>query len=174
METITFGFAESPLGTILVARNSQGVCDLQFLGFDRHRVIHELGARWGVYTPTSQSDGMARQVERLIFASPAPFASSPLWEEIPLCPKGTEFQQQVWRELRRIPYATTVSYQQVADRLGLPTEVDAVTAAIDGNPIAILIPSHRVTRGDGTPGGYHWGAHLQRQLIDWEARHGKP
>ncbi|MGI6222424.1 MAG: methylated-DNA--[protein]-cysteine S-methyltransferase [Prevotella sp.] len=171
METIVYGFAESPFGSIIVARNSQGVCDLQFLGYDRHLVIHELGTRWGVYTPTSQNDDMAQQVERLIFESFSPTASTPLWEEIPLCPKGTEFQLKVWEELRRIPFGTTVSYQEVANRLGRPTAVRSVATAIAANPIAVLIPCHRVVHKDGSLGNYHWGTQLKQQLIDWEKRH---
>lgn len=169
MDTIVYGFADSPFGSIIVARNHEGVCDLQFLGFDRHRVIHELGTRWGIYTPTTQNDDMAQQVERLLFES-ALSLPNPISTAIPLCPKGTAFQLQVWEALRDIPFGTTVTYQDIADRLGRPKAVRSVATAIGENPIAVLIPCHRVICKDGTLGGYHWGENIKQQLLDWEKR----
>ena len=157
---IEFGFAESPFGSIIVARTWDGVCDLQFLEYNRLETIHELATRWGQYTPTTQSNVMANTVERVIFEG--------LNHPVNLDVKGTEFQLKVWAELRKIPFGTTVSYQEVAERIGEPKAVRAVATAIAQNPVAMLIPCHRVIHSDGTIGEYHWGRDLKRQLIEWE------
>ena len=157
---IEFGFAESPFGSIIVARTWDGVCDLQFLEYNRLETIHELAQRWGQYTPTTQSNVMANTVERVIFEG--------LNHPVNLDVKGTEFQLKVWAELRKIPFGTTVSYQEVAERIGEPKAVRAVATAIAQNPVAMLIPCHRVIHSDGTIGEYHWGRDLKRQLIEWE------
>lgn len=112
---------------------------------------------------------MAQQVERLLFES-ALSLPNPISTAIPLCPKGTAFQLQVWGALRDIPFGTTVTYQDIADRLGRPKAVRSVATAIGENPIAVLIPCHRVIRKDGTLGGYHWGENIKQQLLDWEKR----
>ena len=157
---IEFGFAESPFGSIIVARTWDGVCDLQFLEYNRLETIHELAKRWGQCTPTTQSNVMANTVERVIFEG--------LNHPVNLDVKGTEFQLKVWAELRKIPFGTTVSYQEVAERIGEPKAVRAVATAIAQNPVAMLIPCHRVIHSDGTIGEYHWGRDLKRQLIEWE------
>ena len=97
---VEFGFAESPFGSIIVARTWDGVCDLQFLDYNRLETIHELAMRWGEYTPTTQSDTMAQTVEQVVFEG--------LDHPVPLDVKGTEFQLKVWNELvsvSRRPYA---------------------------------------------------------------------
>ena len=103
---------------------------------------------------------MANTVERVIFEG--------LNHPVNLDVKGTEFQLKVWAELRKIPFGTTVSYQEVAERIGEPKAVRAVATAIAQNPVAMLIPCHRVIHSDGTIGEYHWGRDLKRQLIEWE------
>ena len=75
---------------------------------------------------------------------------------------------KVWNELRNIPFGTTVSYQEVAKRIGEPKAVRAVASAIAENPVAMLIPCHRVIHSDGTIGEYHWGRDLKKKLIEWE------
>ncbi|MBM6993085.1 MAG: methylated-DNA--[protein]-cysteine S-methyltransferase [Prevotella sp.] len=161
MTTIEYGFSESPFGEIIVARTVLGICDLQFLEHNKLETIHELAQRWGVYTPTTQSDQMAHNVERVIFEG--------LDRELTLDLRGTEFQKQVWHELQRIPFGQTASYQEIADRIGNPKGVRAVASAVAQNPIAMLIPCHRVIHSDGTTGEYHWGRDLKRRLIEWEA-----
>lgn len=158
---VEFGFSESPFGEIIVARTWDGICDLQFLDFNRLETIHELAQRWGQYTPTTQSDTMAQTVERVIFED--------YDHPIKLDLHGTDFQLQVWHELQNIPFGTTATYQQIAERIGKPKAVRAVATAIAQNPVAMLVPCHRVIHSDGTIGEYHWGRELKRQLIEWEA-----
>lgn len=158
---VEFGFSESPFGEIIVARTWDGICDLQFLDFNRLETIHELAQRWGQYTPTTQSDTMAQTVERVIFED--------YDHPIKLDLHGTDFQLQVWHELQNIPFGTTATYQQIAERIGKPKAVRSVATAIAQNPVAMLVPCHRVIHSDGTIGEYHWGRELKRQLIEWEA-----
>ena len=161
MTTIEYGFSDSPFGEIIVARSPLGICDLQFLEHNKLGTIHELAARWGVYTPTTQSDRMANNVERVIFEG--------LDRELTLDLRGTDFQKQVWHEVQRIPFGQTASYQDIANRMEKPSAVRAVASAVAQNPIAMLIPCHRVIHSDGTTGEYHWGRELKKKLIEWEA-----
>jgi AraC family transcriptional regulator of adaptative response/methylated-DNA-[protein]-cysteine methyltransferase len=87
---------------------------------------------------------------------------------LPLDIRATAFQQRVWRELQRIPRGTTRSYSEVARRIGRPHAARAVARACATNPVALLIPCHRVVRGDGDVGGYYWGASRKRALLNIE------
>ncbi len=160
-EKVEFGFSESPFGEIIVARTWKGVCDLQFLDHNRLETIHELATRWGQYTPTTQSDTMARTVERVVFEG----YDHPVRLDL----HGTDFQLKVWHEVMNIPFGQTATYQQVAERIGQPKAVRAVATAIAQNPVAMLVPCHRVIHSDGTTGEYHWGRELKKRLLDWEA-----
>ena len=143
---IVYGFAETPFGTIIVARTIDGICDLQFLGWNRMEVIHELARHWGTYTPTTQNARMADTVKRVIFDG--------YDHHLALDLRGTDFQN--------------ISYQQLAERVGQPKAVRAVASAVAENRIALLVPCHRIIHKDGTTGEYHWGRELKKQLIAWE------
>ena len=160
MDKVEFGFAESPFGEIIVARTWDGICDLQFLDYNRLETIHELAERWGAYTPTTQSNTMAETVEKVVFEG--------YKHPIKLDVKGTDFQLKVWHELMKIPFGNTATYQEVAERIGEPKAVRAVATAIGQNPVAVIIPCHRVVRSDGSIGEYHWGRDLKKKLLDWE------
>jgi O-6-methylguanine DNA methyltransferase len=82
--------------------------------------------------------------------------------------KGTPFQIQVWNELSSIPRATTTTYGKIAKAIGQAKSARAVANAIGANPIALLIPCHRVIRSDGSLGGYKWGVNLKRDILQWE------
>ena len=139
---IVYGFAESKFGTIVVARTASGICDLQFLGYNKMEVIHELASHWGVYTPTTQDDMMADTVKRIIFDG--------YDHEIYIDLHGTEFQLKVWKEVMKVQKGETISYQELAER------------------IAMLVPCHRIIHKDGTLGEYHWGRELKKEILDWE------
>jgi AraC family transcriptional regulator of adaptative response/methylated-DNA-[protein]-cysteine methyltransferase len=85
--------------------------------------------------------------------------------KIPLAPKGTAFQQKVWTEIARIPRGQTVHYGEIAHAMGSPKAVRAVGVACGRNPIALLIPCHRVVRKDGSLGGYAWGVERKQRLL---------
>ncbi|HKE89112.1 MAG TPA: methylated-DNA--[protein]-cysteine S-methyltransferase, partial [Gemmatimonadales bacterium] len=88
--------------------------------------------------------------------------------DLPLDIRATAFQQKVWSALRKIPYGSTRSYQAVARAIGSPSATRAVARACATNPVALVIPCHRVVRGDGNVGGYHWGADRKQQLLERE------
>ena len=88
---------------------------------------------------------------------------------LPLDVRGTAFQQRVWQALREIPVGETVSYGEVARRIGAPKAVRAVAAACAANKLAVAIPCHRVVRNDGSLSGYAWGVERRRALLDREA-----
>ncbi|VTM12508.1 O6-methylguanine-DNA methyltransferase [Pseudomonas aeruginosa] len=94
------------------------------------------------------------------------FVESPgLGLDLPLDVRGTAFQERVWQALREIPPGTTVSYAQVAERIGAPKAVRAVAQACGANRIAVAIPCHRVVRRDGDVSGYRWGVERKRELL---------
>ena len=157
---IVYGFAESKFGTIVVARTASGICDLQFLGYNKMEVIHELASHWGVYTPTTQDDMMADTVKRIIFDG--------YDHEIYIDLHGTEFQLKVWKEVMKVQKGETISYQELAERIGEPKAVRAVATAVAQNSIAMLVPCHRIIHKDGTLGEYHWGRELKKEILDWE------
>jgi O-6-methylguanine DNA methyltransferase len=157
---VEYGFADSPFGEIIVARTWDGICDLQFLGFNRMGVIHELAQRWGTYTHTTQSDEMANTVQRVLFEG----YDHPLNLDL----RGTEFQLKVWKAIMQVPFGETISYQQLAANIGQPEAVRAVATAVGQNPMAVIIPCHRIIHKDGTIGEYHWGRELKEKLLEWE------
>lgn len=97
------------------------------------------------------------------------FAGRPVDFDVEVAPVGTPFQQQVWSALRSIPYAGTASYGEIARRIGRPTASRAVGAANGRNPIAIIVPCHRVIGSDGSLTGYAGGAARKRLLLDLES-----
>jgi methylated-DNA-[protein]-cysteine S-methyltransferase len=88
--------------------------------------------------------------------------------ELPLAPRGTAFQEKVWEELQRIPYGKTISYKQLAQTAGNPKACRAAGSANGKNPIAIIIPCHRVINANGGLGGYAYGLAIKKQLLDLE------
>ncbi|MCT8339395.1 methylated-DNA--[protein]-cysteine S-methyltransferase [Flavobacteriaceae bacterium TK19130] len=89
--------------------------------------------------------------------------------DLPLAPKGTSFQQKVWNELKKVPYGKTVSYQEIANRLGDPKVIRAAASANGKNPIAIVIPCHRIIGSDGSLTGYAGGLHRKKWLLEHES-----
>lgn len=101
------------------------------------------------------------------------FAGEQKTFDLPLAPRGTDFQRQVWAALSRIPYGETTSYRDIAAAIGRPRAVRAVGAANGRNPLAIIIPCHRVIGADGTLTGYGGGLPIKRWLLDHEAARGQ-
>ncbi len=162
IDLIEYGFDESPLGPIVVARSYDGICDVQFLDYNRGQTIHELGARWGVYTPTTQNDTMAHTVERVLFEG--------YDHHLKLDFRGNDLQKRVWREVMKVPKGETISYEQLAERVGEQHHLQDVKDAVMGNPMAMIIPCHRIINADGTIGTFHWGPELKRKLLDREKK----
>ncbi len=161
---IRFAIGECSLGSILVAASERGVCAI-LIGDDPDALARDLQDRF----PRAQLIGGDSQFEQLV-AKVVGFVEAPaLGLDLPLDVRGTAFQQRVWQALREIPAGQTVSYLQVANRIGAPKAVRAVGAAVGANPLAVAIPCHRVIRHDGSLCGYRWGVDRKRALIEREA-----
>jgi AraC family transcriptional regulator of adaptative response/methylated-DNA-[protein]-cysteine methyltransferase len=164
-ETIRFAVGECALGSILVATTAKGICAIA-LGDDPDTLLHDLQDRF----PKAQLVGGDSRFEKLV-ATVVGFLEAPaLGLDLPLDVRGTAFQQRVWQALREIPAGATVSYAQVAGRIGAPGSVRAVAQACAANTIAVAIPCHRVIRNDGGLSGYRWGVERKRALLECEAQ----
>lgn len=165
-QTIRWDVGDSWLGPVLVAATDRGVCAVLF-GETRPRLARELARRFPAATLEEAEAGSAfsHWIEAVLAAIEAPRDPAPL----PLDVIGTAFQQRVWLALVQIPPGETATYGEIARRIGAPRAARAVGAACGANPLAILIPCHRVVPADGSPGGYHWGPARKRALLEREA-----
>jgi AraC family transcriptional regulator, regulatory protein of adaptative response / methylated-DNA-[protein]-cysteine methyltransferase len=161
---IRFAVGECSLGSILVASSDRGVCAI-FLGDDPDALARELQDRFPRATLVGGDAGFEDVVAKVVGLVEAP----QLGIDLPLDVQGTAFQQRVWRALREIPAGSTVSYRELARRIGAPSSVRAVAHACATNPVAIAIPCHRVVRSDGGLAGYRWGVERKQTLLQREA-----
>lgn len=162
--TIRFAIGECSLGSILVAASERGVCAI-LLGDDPEQLARDLQDRF----PRAQLIGGDADFEQLV-AKVVGFVEAPgIGLDLPLDVRGTAFQQRVWQALREVPAGRTVSYTDVAARIGAPKSVRAVAQAVAANPLAVAIPCHRVIRNDGGLAGYRWGVERKRALLEREA-----
>jgi len=155
-ETIRWTHFDSPLGRMLIAATSKGICRLTF--DDSERSLRRLFPN---ATITEDRGGLRVLVEGALEAIERPLAA----HDLPIDVAGTAFQEAVWRELRKIPPGETRSYAQIAAAIGQPKAVRAVGTANGDNHVAVLIPCHRVIRSDGTLGGYAGGLERKRHLL---------
>jgi AraC family transcriptional regulator of adaptative response/methylated-DNA-[protein]-cysteine methyltransferase len=167
-EEIHFAVGETSLGAILVASSKKGVASI-LLGTDPDTLVRNLQDRF----PKARLIGADGDYEALV-ARVVGFVEAPnLGLDLPLDVRGTAFQQRVWQALQEIPVGQTVSYAEVARRIGSPKAVRAVAGACAANNIAVAIPCHRVVRNDGSLSGYAWGVERKRVLLDREAALGE-
>lgn len=163
-EEIRFAVGETSLGAILVACSQKGVAAI-LLGDEPDALVRDLQDRF----PKANLVGGDKAYERLV-ARVVGFVEAPsLGLDLPLDVRGTAFQQRVWQALREIPAGETVSYAEIARRIGAPKAVRAVAGACAANTLAVCIPCHRVVRNDGALSGYAWGVERKRALIAKEA-----
>ena len=154
---------ESPLGTILLISDGERLCALDFRGYD-HRMHGFLAARFGTYELEEMHDpaGAATALRAYLAGD---FSAL---DAVAVDPGGTPFQARVWAELRRIPPGTAISYGELARRVGQPAASRAVGHANGQNPVAIVIPCHRVIGADLTLTGYGGGLDRKRWLLTHE------
>jgi AraC family transcriptional regulator of adaptative response/methylated-DNA-[protein]-cysteine methyltransferase len=162
--TIAFSTVECPLGRLLVARTDRGVCAVSLGDTDREL---EAALRDEFPFATLERDPQRLRHECGLVAELA--SGGREGGDIPLDVRATEFQWRVWRALREIPRGETRSYTEVARSIGEPRGARAVARACASNPIALVVPCHRVVRADGSPAGYRWGVSRKLALIDSEA-----
>lgn len=162
-EAIRFAAAESSLGWVLVAASDRGVVAIE-LGDSASDLERQIGQRFAQAASLRADPELGRLVTAVVGAldetAPCP--------ELALDIRGTAFQHQVWQALRSIPRGATASYAEIARAVGRPGALRAVGAACAANPLAVLVPCHRVVRGDGSLGGYRWGLDRKQALLDRE------
>ena len=157
---IYFALAICSLGNVLVAQSPMGICAI-FLGDDPEQLLQDLQDKF----PQAELIGGDAEFEQLI-AHVIGFIEAPeIGFNLPLDIRGTAFQQRVWQALRDIPVGKTVSYSEVAEKIGQPKAVRAVASACAANMLAVVIPCHRVVRNDGSLSGYRWGIDRKQALL---------
>ena len=163
-EALKFAVGQTSLGAILVASSPKGVASI-LLGDDPDALVRTLQDRF----PRARLIGGDRDYEALV-ARVVGFVEAPqIGLQLPLDVRGTAFQQRVWQALREIGVGETVTYAEIAQRIGSPNAARAVAAACAANNLAVAIPCHRVVRNDGSFSGYAWGVERRRALLDREA-----
>ncbi|OXG03083.1 AraC family transcriptional regulator of adaptative response/methylated-DNA-[protein]-cysteine methyltransferase [Flavobacterium araucananum] len=158
---INFSFAESPFGNIIVASTSKGVCFMAFAE-DEETGFQDLENKFPNATFSRKLD-LSQQNALFIFQNDWSKLS-----EIKLHLKGTDFQLKVWETLLKIPMGQLSTYGSIAQQIEKPNASRAVGTAIGSNPVAFLIPCHRVIQSSGTFGGYMWGNTRKTAIIGWE------
>ena len=156
---LTHGFAESPFGRVHAATSGRGLAYLAFVDRGEHRAVAELQQRW-TRASLSRDDAVAARIARQAFLERE--------GRIVLAPMGTNFQVKVWQALLELGARGPTSYGELAQAIGSPGASRAVGQAVGANPVAFLIPCHRVLRRDGGLGGYHWGVERKRAMLAWE------
>ncbi|HKE44657.1 MAG TPA: bifunctional DNA-binding transcriptional regulator/O6-methylguanine-DNA methyltransferase Ada [Steroidobacteraceae bacterium] len=164
-EQIRFSIVPSALGRVLVAATAKGICAVQ-LGDDDEALEAVLRKEFSGATIERSDREHADWVRGVVALAEgrAPHLS------LPLDIRGTAFQQQVWRALRKIPAGRTRSYAEVARSIGRPQATRAVAQACGANPTALVVPCHRVVQSDGGLGGYHWGIERKRRVLEAERK----
>jgi methylated-DNA-[protein]-cysteine S-methyltransferase len=158
MRQIYYSWFESPVGDLLLAGSSDG---LKLVSFGAGKRARTVDPEWKL--DGSSFVEVADQLQSY-------FAGKRKKFEIPLVLEGTDFQKSVWTALQKIPYGETVSYKELAGKVGNPKAVRAVGAANGANPIPIIIPCHRVIGNDGSLTGFGGGLPLKKRLLELESQ----
>lgn len=172
--TIQYGFHPSPFGRVLLAMTERGVCGLAFAGASGEEdALDDLYRRWRKARLLEDRTATAPLVEQIFPLSefiggesqPRETASD---RSVHLFLNGTNFQIKVWEALLRVPPGALTTYQDIANRIGMPKAARAVGQAVGANPVAFIIPCHRVIRKLGVLGGYRWGVARKQAILSWE------
>jgi len=160
--SINYSYAESPFGNILVASTAKGICYMAFAD-NEEQALHDLQKHF----PNAQLRQMVDMIQQN-----ALYIFTHDWSKlnkIKLHLKGTDFQLKVWETLLKIPMGRLSTYGNIAKQINISGASRAVGTAIGSNPVAFLIPCHRVIQSTGIIGGYHWGNTRKTAMIGWEA-----
>lgn len=161
--TINYTFADTPFGKVLVASTNKGICHMAFADEGEETALDQLKSSF----PNASYEQIADMIQQH-----ALFVFSQDWnklDEIKLHLKGTDFQIKVWETLLKVPAGGLTTYGDLAKKSGYTGASRAVGTAIGNNPVAFLIPCHRVIKATGELGQYHWGATRKNAIIGWEA-----
>jgi len=165
--SIRYTCADSPLGRMLVAATDKGICSIQFARADAD-LIEGLRREFPFAARKPDKGGLEAWVEALL----GKMTGTELNATLPLDIRSTVFQRRVWTYLQSIPFGATRSYKDVAQAIGQPRACRAVARACATNPVAVVIPCHRVVRENGDPSGYRWGARRKKKLLEIEHKQG--
>ena len=166
-ETIAYACRDTALGAALMAATRRGVCFVQF-GQDEEALLDQLRAEFPNASLIASAAREAPELDAWITALDAHLADGAPRPDLPLDLRGTAFQMRVWRFLLSVREGQVISYGELARGIERPRAARAVAAACAANRIAVLVPCHRVLRGDGDLGGYRWGLDRKRTLLDAE------
>ncbi len=165
---MVYGFHASPFGEVLLlATTDRGVAGIAFVDEDKNQTraeaLADMTSRWPAASYVEAPEKTAPHAARIF--DPETWRPE---QPVRLVLIGTDFEVRVWETLLRIPMGRAVSYSDIARHLGKPQASRAVGSAVGRNPISFVVPCHRVLRGDGSLGGYHWGLTRKKALIGWE------
>jgi len=159
---IRYGFYPTPFGECLIAVSDRGITNLVFVQpGSRATMVRDLKTQWKRADVTEDAVATRPYVEKI-------FAPGRSRSKVDLFVKGTNFQINVWKALLRIPRGAVISYEDMARQIGMPKAVRAVAGAVASNPIAYLIPCHRVILKSGALGGYRWSSTRKKAILAWE------
>ena len=161
---IDYTVTKSPLGYLLVAATDKGLCSVT-LGDNASDLAANLKKEYAAADIHNDDKALTKIVKQIV----AHLEGKQPHLSLPLDIRATAFQRQVWQALQQIPYGSTLSYREVAAAIGRPTAVRAVARACATNPVALVIPCHRVIREDKSLGGYRWGLERKKQLLTGES-----
>ena len=164
-EVIRHATGQSTLGAVMVAASARGVCAIM-LGEDSAELARDLAERFPRASLRPADPDFAATVKQVVALVDAPGESAGF--ALPLDIRGTAFQRRVWEALRTIPAGSTLTYAEVAKRVGDPRAVRAVAGACAANKLAVAVPCHRVVASDGRLAGYRWGVARKRRLLERE------
>jgi len=167
---VDYGFAETPFGKAFIAETKRGVCHLSFAdGNGRSDARDLLKSQWP-HAKLNRNDARMAELAETIFVQPHPNGSRP---SLRAFIRGTPFQLRVWRALLRVPAGSLTTYGRLAEAIGQSQAARAVGSAVGANPIAFIIPCHRVIRETGALGHYHWDPIRKRAILGWELSAGQ-
>ena len=162
---ICYGIHNTPFGKSLIATSDRGICNLHFLNLADKKTVREILRQSWSNAEIVENRSITQPLCDRIFKIVTHKNQKPLT----LLVKGTNFQIQVWRALLKIPFGELTTYKTIANAIDRPNAIRAVGNAVGKNPIGYLIPCHRVIRGTGEFGGYHWGIERKTAILGWEA-----
>ncbi len=163
-EHIRYAIADSPLGRLLIAATPRGICHIAFADTEA-ALLTSLQSTF----PKAELKQMDRELSYAVEAVIAALTETPSAQTLPIDVRATAFQTRVWRALQDIPRGETRTYSEIAAAIGSPTSVRAVATACASNPLAVLVPCHRVIGKSGALTGYRWGLDRKRRLLEAEA-----
>jgi len=160
---IEYGFHATPFGECIIGVTGRGICHLSFLQEEnRSTAIEELEKAWGNASVRENSRSTELMANAIFHRKPG------TQEKLSVLVKGTNFQVKVWNALLEVPYGTVSTYQSIARHIDVPNALQAVGSAVGANPVAYLIPCHRIIRKNLIIGEYHWGTERKKAMLGWE------